>query len=753
VDRPVERDPVTNITLGLGVACLMGITPARADGAVGPPASSGELATVVVTGRQPSLDVLPQKILDTPQSVNVIGEHLLQQQSGTSLSDALKNVPGITLNAGEGGTHGDLVNLRGFSAGDDFFMDGLRDTGLYDRDAFDYDSIEVYKGPASTLFGRGSTGGVINQVMKAPLLRPLLRLSVTGGTNSELRATADVNQPFGDHAAARLNVMGQRNLTEGRPFARTQRWGVAPAVAFGIDTPTSGWLKFLHQQEDNIPDYGVPFLFDRPAPVARGTFYGLPADDIFKAKVDVLTGRIQHTFNERWAVSDTARYGHYSFLSRETASIYGTGNCFASATAPGFFAGAPLCGSGSLAGEVPVTANNPYFPVLGTPVSSILVLRDRPSGSGTIETVMNDLDLTTHLTTGPFEHTLIVGFEYDNERANLVRFVNQDTLIAPVPILAPDPFEAFPGTQTTVSQTPHTGTDTKGAYATDTINLSRRWLLTGAIRYDDFRASFDQPFGRAPSHFDHADAVWSPRAALVFKPAAQSSIYFSYGTSFDPSAENLALSASNAALPPEKDRTYELGAKVQVGDMLSITAAAFDTEMTNARITDPLQPTLQELAGTEKVKGAEIGIQGHLTRHLEVIGGYTYLDTKAIGLAGAGIEGPIPNTARHQANLWMNYELGGGLQLGAGFNYIAERLAGTDNLLIPGAISVPSVPGYVTLDAAIAYRLSSRLTLQLNGFNLTDRLYYMNSYFTRPNENHTVPGPGRTLLLTARVSL
>jgi catecholate siderophore receptor len=402
---------------------------------------------------------------------------------------------------------------------------------------------------------------------------------------------------------------------------------------------------------------------------------------------------------------------------------------------------------------VPVTANNPYFPVLGTPVSSILVLRDRPSGSGTIETVMNDLDLTTHFTTGPFEHTLVVGFEYDNERANLVRFVNQDTLIAPVPILAPDPSEVFPGTQTTVSQTPHTGTDTKGAYATDTISLSRRWLLTGAIRYDDFRASFDQPFGRAPSHFDHADAVWSPRAALVFKPTAQSSIYFSYGTSFDPSAENLALSASNAALPPEKDRTYELGAKVQVGDMLSLTAAAFDTEMTNARITDPLQPTLQELAGTEKVKGAEIGIQGHLTRHLEVIGGYTYLDTKAIGLAGAGIEGPIPNTARHQANLWMSYELGGGLQLSAGFNYIGERLAGTDNLLIPGAISVPSVPGYVTLDAAIAYRLNSRLTLQLNGFNLTDRLYYMNSYFTRPNENHTVPGPGKTLLLTARVSL
>src|SRR5262249_44671393 len=152
--------------------------------------------TVVVTGQHATLDTLPQKILDTPQSINVVTSELLEQQVGASLTDALRNVPGITLNAGEGGTHGGLVNLRGFSAGDDYFMDGLRDTGLYDRDAFDYESVEVYKGPASTLFGRGSTGGVINQVLKTPQLTRSLGLSVTGGTNSELRATTDINYPF-----------------------------------------------------------------------------------------------------------------------------------------------------------------------------------------------------------------------------------------------------------------------------------------------------------------------------------------------------------------------------------------------------------------------------------------------------------------------------------------------------------------------------------------------------------------------------
>src|SRR6201994_1555025 len=267
---------------GVGLTSAAALSGAQAQTlATDTAGTSNGIETVNVTSQRSSLDTVTDKIQNTPQSINIIPLEVMQQQGVSTLQDALKNVPGITLNAGEGGTHGDLVNLRGFSAGDDYFMDGLRDTGLYDRDSFDYENVEVYKGPASTLFGRGSTGGVINQVLKAPQLNSFSTFSATGGTNSEARATADVNFPFMDHAAARINVMGQRNLTEGRPFAKTQRWGIAPAVAFGIDTNTTASIKFLHQQEDNIPDYGIPFLFDKPAPVGQSTFYGLPGDDIF----------------------------------------------------------------------------------------------------------------------------------------------------------------------------------------------------------------------------------------------------------------------------------------------------------------------------------------------------------------------------------------------------------------------------------------------------------------------------------------
>ncbi|MEI9993950.1 MAG: TonB-dependent siderophore receptor [Rhizomicrobium sp.] len=737
---------------GVGLSSLAATGAAQADTAT----DVHSVETVVVTQRRTAIDLLPGKILDTPQSINVIPAEVIKSQGVHSLADALKNVPGITLNAGEGGTHGDLVNIRGFSAGDDYFMDGLRDTGLYDRDVFDYESIEVYKGPASTLFGRGSTGGVINQVLKAPQLFPIYDFAATGGTNGEARGTADINVVLGDDAALRVNLMGQRDNYEGRPFARNQRFGVAPSIAFGLGTDTVFTLKYLHQQEDNIPDYGIPFLFDKPAPAAQDTFYGLPGDDRFKSEVDVVTGRFEHKFDDTWSMSDTVRYGHYWFDSRQTAAIYGSANCFTSAATPGFFAGAPLCAGVAHPTPVSVTPGsyNPYFPVAGTPVDAVFVLRDRPSSKGTIATAMNDLNVTAKFATGALDHVVTFGSQYDNESADLTRFVNQDVSILPQPVLSPDPLEAFPGTQTTVNQTPVTKTNTTGLYATDTVNWGPQWSLTAAIRFDSFRVRYDQSFGSKPAHFSHTDDIWSPRAALVYKPTADTSVYFSYGTSFNPSAESLSLSATNQALPPEKDRTFEIGGKAQVLDgLLSLTAAVFNTEMTNARISDPTNPTLQTLAGTERVNGFELGAQGRITENWEIVAGYTYLDPTAVGLAGVGVHGPIPNTAHNQANLWTSYDFDDGLKLGTGVNYVGMRRAGTDNGTVPGTILTATVPGYVTWDGMIGYQFNDTFGLQLNAYNLTDEFYFANSYFTKPNENHAVPGPGRTFLLTATASL
>ncbi len=705
-------------------------------------AGTAGIETVNVTAKRTELDKLTDKVLDTPQSINVVPLQVIQQQGTTSLQDALKNVPGITLNSGEGGAHGDQINLRGFSASDDFFLDGLRDTGFYTRDSFNYEAVEVYKGPASTLFGRGSTGGVINQVSKTPELFPIESTIVTAGTNAELRATADVNYVIDDDSAFRINAMSEAAHTADRDFTRTRRWGVAPSIAFGIDKPTTFTLSYLHQYEDNVPDFGVPFLFGKPAPVARDAYYGLPSDDRQKSRVDVATGTFKHDFDNSLSVTDKARWGNYFFDTRQTSPIYGTANCYPGA-AP--FAGGPVCTRA--ASDTPVSTFNPLQPIPGMPVDQIFVVRDRPSAFGTVETLMNETDVTWKFTTGGLSHTLVAGLELDHEEADLVRYVNQDGQIMPIPLLDPNPHEAFPGHQTAVSQRPDTKADTVGIYAVDTIAFGDHWSFVGALRWDRFDASFNEPIKN--SSFQHTDFFLSPRAALVYKPDEDLSVYFSYGTSFNPSAENLSLSARTANLAPEKDHTYEIGGKtLLMGGMMSLTGALFNTTMENARIADPLNPGLQALAGELREQGAEVNVTGNITEHWEILVGYTYLDGRSLGLFGTNLKGPVPNTAHNQANLWTTYDLDSGFKFGLGANYLGRRTAFKSD-----SQGVAHVPAYVTWDTMSSYAFTDNVTLQLNGYNLFDKKYYANSYFSSVIENHVLPGAGRTLTISAIVNL
>jgi len=636
----------------------------------------------------------------------VVPAQVIKEQGVTSLQDALKNVPGITLNAGEGGTHGDLVNLRGFPINDDYFLDGLRDTGLYNRDVFDVESIEVYKGPASTLFGRGSTGGVVNQVSKSPELTDFARGSFVGGTNSEVRGTADVNYAFGDSSAFRVNAMGHKSEVADRDFVDNRRWGVAPSLTLGIGKPTTVTLEYLHQEQNDIPDYGIPFAFGRPVPVPRQTYYGLPSDDRTRSRVDIGTVLFKTRFNENLWLTDTARAGNYFFDSRETAAHYGA---------------AP--------------------PAPGTPLDTVLTFRDRPSVQGTVSTLMNDTNLHMRFATGPIQQHLIVGVELDREEADLTRFANQLNVIPGTPILNPDPFEPFPGHQTQVTQTPDTVTKTASGLVQDIIDFGPQWQATAAVRVDRFNAEFNEPITHA--HFEHTDTIGSPRASLVYKPVPTVSVYASYGTSYDPSAENLSLNAKTASLGPEKDKTYEFGVKsVALNGRLALQAGVFQTQMTNARVGDPTNPTApQILAGEERVRGFEADAGGYLTDELEITAGFTHLDSETLKSSDPlSVGAPLLNTAPNQANLWLTYEFQEAWKVGAGANFLDRRAADIDN--------TAHVPGYVTFDAMVSYRLNKAISVQLNGYNLANKYYYANSYFSSQVENHVVPGAGRTGLLT-----
>jgi catecholate siderophore receptor len=698
----------------LCLASMAGVAHAATDTAA---KESAEADAVIVTGQRPSLVILSEKLQNTPQTVDVIPQQVLHEQGVTTLQEALKNVPGITLNSGEGGAHGDTVNLRGFPANDDFFLDGLRDTGFYTRDAFDLESLEVYKGPASTLFGRGSTGGVINQVSKTPRLSPFDTVSATLGSDNEKRVTADLNQPIGNNMAFRLNVMGIGTHVEDRDQVKNDRWGVAPSFAIGLGQKTTLVLNYLHQQEYDIPDFGIPFAFGKPAPVPRDTYYGIPSDDKTTSDVDIGTARLSHDFNLWASVSESARVGDYGYLTRQSAPHYGA---------------AP--------------------PLLGTPLGDVLVYADRPSQGGVVKTAESETDLTFKFTTGPFTHTVIAGFEYDHEEADVHRFVNNLSSIPPATLL--DPVFNIGGLnvhQTTISQVSTTKTDTLGGLLSDTIKYGDHWSVIAALRYDNFAATaVSTKINTTPptvTNLSHTDDVGSPRVALVYSPTETYSFYFSYGTSFDPSAENLILSTTTANLDPERDRTFELGAKALfLGGLFSTTAAIFNTQETNARVTDPIT-NVPELDGDLRVDGLEIGATGYLTKNWEIIAGYTYLDARTLATKGTPanqVNQGLPNTAHNQANLWTVYEFDQGFSVGFGVNYLGKRNA--DN------IGLNKIPGYTTFDGLLAWKATPQVTLQLNGYNLLDRDYFTNAYDSSPVENHVLPGAGRTLTLTAVLS-
>jgi catecholate siderophore receptor len=681
--------------------------------------TAATVESVVVTARRPSLQVLSDTLQNTPQTVTILPQEVLEQQGVNNLQQALKNVPGITLNAGEGGTHGDNINLRGFPASDDFFLEGLRDTGFYTRDSFDIQTIEVYKGPASTLFGRGSTGGVVNQVSKSPLLSPLYAATFTGGTNSEVRGTADINYVLAPTVALRVDAMGFTSGVAGRPdFVVNKRWGVAPTLGVGLGTPTTFAVSYLHQQEDNVPDYGFPFFNGAPVPAPHDAYYGLPDDDRVTSDVNVVTARLAHDFGDGLSLSETARYGNYGFGSHITAPHYGVSY---SDTDP----------------SVASCSNNGPGPTPGLPIEDQLICRDRPSADGTITTAMSLTELSYRFVTGPLVHNFVASLDIERETADLVRYANQISQIAPTPLLDPDPFEPFPGHQTTVTSRPDTTADTYGGTVLDRIDIGSHWSVMGAVRLDDFAANYFDPVKGA--QFAHTDLIPSPRAALVYKPTPNASFYFSYGTSFDPSAENLSLSAPTANLGPEKDRTFEFGGKAALlNGHLSLTAAAFNTEMTNARVGDPLNPGLQLLAGNERVNGIELGLSGYITPEWEILAGYTYLNARTTSSTDPSQVGkPLANTAPNQVTFWTTYDLPKGWTLGGGLNYLDQRTADPQGTTF--------IPSYVTFDGLVSVKVADNLTLQVNGYNLANTWYYANSYYSSPLENHVIPGAGRTV--------
>jgi catecholate siderophore receptor len=714
-----SKNTVTLGAMGVCVTSMLGMTVAHADTVTDPDGDGdddGKVEQVTVKGVRSLLaDKLPGDQLDVPQSLTVVTDKLMAEQGNTRLEEALKNVPGITLNAGEGSARGDTVNLRGFSAFNDFFLDGIRDAAVYTRDSFNLQSVEVVKGPSATLFGRGSTGGAINQVSKAPFLQAADVVTANLGTNDLYRMTADINQPIADTSAVRVNLMGESSQVADRDFVRNRRWGFAPSASFGIGTPDTLTLAYLHQQENNVPDTGIPFVDGRPAQIPRELYFGLSSNSV-TTHDDIATARYVHDFSPDLMVSDTLRYAHYEFSWMADMPNFG--------------------------GNVPTPT---------TPPADVLVGRDQPASTGVQSNLTEQLDLTGRFETGFIKHTVSAGFEWARQTLDLNRLNNpfnaNNNWVPETPLLAPDPYETQPVEG--VSSEQDTVARSTSFYVTDTLALGQYFDLIAGGRYDRFSADYNQLTVASGARLllDHTDRLGSPRAALIFKPTPMQTYYFSFGTSFDPSAEALSLTTKTANLGPVKGKTYEAGTKDNLLDgQLLLTGAIFHTVVDNAQTNDPENPTVTVLNGNQRVNGFETSVSGYLTKHLEIFAGYTYLDGKTLSSGIPAYVGqPLQNVAKNALNLWTEYEFTDQWEAGIGGNWLDKRYADFGG--------TTTVPGYVVWNAMVSYKLSKNFALQLNGINLFNKLYYDAPYYTSPAENHVIPGVGRSGMLSIRMTL
>jgi catecholate siderophore receptor len=710
----VARRPQTRRVLDAAALCLTGAAAVNtAMAQTDQVADASETITVTGLKDQPEtgLGKLPESIQDTPQSIDAVSDKVMREERVTRLQDALRYLPGVTMNSGEGGAHGDTVNLRGLTSNDNFFRDGIRDPGSYSRDNFDVATVEILEGPSSVLFGNGSAGGAVNEVTKTPTLAPQRSVSLEFGTNDEQRGTLDFNQPIGESAAIRLDMMGEHSGVAGRDDVENKRWGFAPSIAIGLREDTTFTLSYFHQEENNIPDYGIPFIFGAPAPVPRNLYYGLKDSDVSQTDVNIMNAVIEHQFSDALSISDTVRYANYWTNYRVTGAFFGND-----------FSGGP--------------------PDPGTPLDQIFVSRDRPSSEGTATYLTNHTDLTARFSVGAVSNLVVAGFELGRQTNDLVRFNNDSEgldAIAPTPLLAPDANEPAP-LQVDIDSMPSTTADTIGVYALDTVQFTPQWSMNLGIRFDRYDTQFDEPL--SVSHFERIDTKWSPRASISYKPTDTANFYFSYATSFDPPVSYLTLAPDSKGPAPETAKTYEVGAKTTwLGGLMNADVALFRTDTSNLLVSDPDDPTLQEMAGKEQeVQGIEVSLTGHLTPDWELDANITLLDPKITSSTDpAELGRQLPGVAHTNANLWTSYQVTDEWQVGTGINYLGHRFADVDN--------TAGIPGYVVWNAMVAWQATDDLRVQLSGRNLTDKYYYDGAYYSGADENHVIPGAGRTVTL------
>lgn len=644
-------------------------------------APSSELDPILVTGKARGYAAVDSvtatktdtPLLDVPQTVNVVTRAQIQDQAMQDLGGVLHYVPGVTVGQGEGNR--DQITLRGQNTTADFFLDGVRDDAQYFRGLYNLERVEVLKGPYALIFGRGGGGGIVNRVQKTPSTDGLfMEGRASANSFGAWEFAADVNAPVSDRAAVRMNAVFE-NLDNHRDFFGGERYAVNPYVAVELGAAWRAGLSLEHVHDDRVTDRGISSIAGAPITGYRDRFFGVPDVNRTTLDADIAKLRLDGALADNLHVSTTVLFGDYD--KRYT-------NVF---------------------------ANGPASSPTGTvPLSAYTDAADR-------QNLLVQGNLVWETRAGGIDHIIMFGLEYaDQDSANQRRngVLSSASLDLTNPVF---PTVTFPSlSRDTVSNVRSTS-----AYVQDQISLGERFEVVAGLRYDrfeitglDFMPDPDRPFART-------DEKVSPRLGLIYKPQPDVSIYGSYSRSFLPRSGDqfLTLSVTQQNLEPEEFTNHEVGAKWDIRPDLNITAAVFRLDRTNATTPDPLNPTVTINVGATRTEGFELALTGRVMPNWQVSGGYSWQDARLQGNDSVR----LGQTPKQQVSVWNRYDISRRLGFGLGVIHQSSQFAA-----IRTSATTTRLPGFTRVDAAVFYRVSDTVRMQLNIENLLDESYVSDAH-------------------------
>lgn len=671
-----------------------------------------------------------QDLRDIPQGLTVVTEKLIDDRNLDNVKEVLKNTAGITFQAAEGGEEDIKIHGISLQSTGDIFIDGMRDPAFYDRDTFFLDKIELLRGSGALMFGRGSSGGAVNQVTKQALLADQNQVDVTVGSHSQLRAVGDFNRRTGETTAWRIGTMVNRGDNDGAGSS-INKAGVAGSVRTGIGEDDEFGLTLYALENENGMNYGMPWIRPTLASPASATtllpldptaYYGM-ASDRNKGSARYVMGQHTHRFTPDVELVTKARYASYTRDQRA-----GTVRFAAAALQPG---------------KVGVS--------LDTFGPNTVINRGTQLKVQDMQTVTLQSDLSARFKTAGFEHSLQTGVDFAQEKKQVyTAYSAAQGGVVPVK-------------PTTTIGTPNDGawideglrsfrtnndyvSKGYGAYLQDMMQVAPMWKVLAGLRYDKLDGDYkvyavpaNAPAPVTTQPYSMRVSEWSKRAAVLFQPNAQLSFHLMGATSFNTSGDTYSLSAANAGIPPEKSINLELGGQFDSADgRLTTRFGIFRATKLHERNTDPLT-NLVELSGKRHAAGLDVDITGRITPDWEVFGTFTWMPVAKIDVAAEGAEGQGARpslTPRYSGSLWTTYKLNPQWRVGGGFNARSGQQPNRN----PGFYA----PKFVVANLMAEYTvLEDELLFRLNVDNVTNKLYADTLY-----TGHYVPGKGRIVALT-----